>query len=67
MVVLHTCICQMDMKMLLDVNYHLVLNDSLSRHLQVRGISFIRLLSLSVYIFDKSGTAVNKVKSLLKS
>ena len=30
-------------------------------------LSLIRLLSLSVYILDKTGTAVNKVKSLLKS
>ena len=30
-------------------------------------IPLIRLLSLSVYILDKTGTAVNKVKSLLKS
>ena len=29
--------------------------------------SIIRLLSLSVYILNKTGTAVNKVKSLLKS
>ena len=29
--------------------------------------SLIRLLSLSVYILNKTGTAVNKVKSLLKS
>ena len=29
--------------------------------------TLIRLLSLSVYILDKTGTAVNKVKSLLKS
>ena len=30
-------------------------------------LSLIRLLSLSVYILNKTGTAVNKVKSLLKS
>ena len=30
-------------------------------------LSLIRLLSLSVYILDKTETAVNKVKSLLKS
>ena len=29
--------------------------------------SLIRLLSLFVYIMNKTGTAVNKVKSLLKS
>ena len=30
-------------------------------------LSFIRLLSLFVYIMDKTGTAVNKVKTLIKS
>ena len=29
--------------------------------------SLIRLLSLFIYIMDKTGTAVNKVKTLLKS
>ena len=30
-------------------------------------VSLIRLLSLFVYIMNKTGTAVNKVKTLLKS